>query len=168
MVRAGPNEHSVRTKESKPVRTHSYSLGAHSVAMRTMETPFQSLLTVEVETCVVLYACTTWPPNFATNMVCNFPDDEISWFTNRITNIRSRSGLILETYSGNLRNGKQYSAENLYLISRRQILPGIGSNHASWSHFRFAPVRTPPVRTGANSPGSHRFGPMRTMESQWL
>ena len=25
-------------------------------------------------------------------MVCNFPDDEISWFINRITNIHSRFG----------------------------------------------------------------------------
>jgi len=82
-------------------------------------------------------------------MVYNFPD-EISWFINRITNIRSRFGLILETYRSNLKNGKQYSTENLYLIGRRQLLPGTGSNHGDWSHFRFEPMRTPPVRTGAN------------------
>ena len=88
--------------------------------------------------------------NFATNMVCNFPDDEISRFIDRITNIRSRFGLILETYRSNLQNGKQYSAENVYLIGRRQLLLGTGSNHRNWSHFRFEPVRTPPVRTGEN------------------
>jgi len=52
-------------------------------------------------------------------MVCNFPDDEISWFINRITNICSRFGLILETDRSNLQNGKQYSADNLYVIGRR-------------------------------------------------
>jgi len=31
MVHTGPNEHSVWTMESKPVRTHSNSLGAHPV-----------------------------------------------------------------------------------------------------------------------------------------
>jgi len=35
MVRTSPNEHSVRTLVSKLVRTHSNSLGAHPVAMRT-------------------------------------------------------------------------------------------------------------------------------------
>jgi len=30
-VRTGPNEHSVRTMESKPVHTHSNSLSAHPV-----------------------------------------------------------------------------------------------------------------------------------------
>ena len=29
-------------------------------------------------------------------MICNFPDDEISLFINRITNIRSHFGLILD------------------------------------------------------------------------
>ena len=58
-------------------------------------------------------------------VVCNFPDDEISLFINTVTNIRSRFELILETHSSNLQNSKQYSAENLYLIGRRQLLPGL-------------------------------------------
>jgi len=84
-------------------------------------------------------------------MVCNFPDDEVSWLTNRIINIRSRFGLILVTYRSNLQNGKQYSAENLYLIGRRRLLPGTGSNHGNWSHFRFEPVQTSLVWTIANN-----------------
>jgi len=39
MVHTGPNEHSVWTMESKLVRTHSTSFGAHSVVVCTMETP---------------------------------------------------------------------------------------------------------------------------------
>ena len=39
MVRTSPNEHSMRNMESKPVGTHSNSLGAHSVVVRTMEMP---------------------------------------------------------------------------------------------------------------------------------
>jgi len=88
-------------------------------------------------------------------MVRNFPDDESSRFINRITDIRSCFGLILETYRSNLRSGKQYSAEHFYLIGGRQLLPGTGSNRGNWSYFRFEPVRTP------------GFGPVRTMESQY-
>jgi len=50
---------------------------------------------------------------------------------NRITSIRSHGGLILETYRRNLQNGKRFSAENLYLIGRRQLLSGTGSNRGN-------------------------------------
>jgi len=81
---------------------------------------------MEVETCAVLYPfvyliATKFCHKYG---ICYFPDTEISWFINRIKNIRSCFGLILETYRSNLQNGKQYSAENIYLISRRQLLPG--------------------------------------------
>ena len=65
---------------------------------------------------------------FAAKMVCNFSDDEISLFIDSIDNIQSRVESIVEIYWSDLRNGKQYSAENLYLIVRRQLLP---SNHGN-------------------------------------
>jgi len=31
------------------------------------------------------------------------------------------------------------NAQSLYLVGRRQLLPGIGSKHGSWFRFRFEP-----------------------------
>ena len=58
-------------------------------------------------------------------------DDEISSFIDSITNIRALFGPILGIYWSNLQIGKQYSVENLNLISRRQLLSGTGSNHGN-------------------------------------
>jgi len=63
MVRTGPNKHLMLTMASKPVRTHSNSIGAHPVAMRTLETPgsrrLKQSFVVEVEICALLYPRTT-------------------------------------------------------------------------------------------------------------
>jgi len=39
----------------------------------------------------------------------------ISWFIDKITNICSRFGLILEIHRHNLQNGKQYSVWKIYI-----------------------------------------------------
>jgi len=54
------------------------------------------------------------------------------------------TGVICRTVNG-IPRGKK-----LYLIGRRQLLLGIGSNLGNWSHLRLKPVQTPPVQAGAN------------------
>ena len=125
MVRIGLDEHPVWTMEARVARSRSNlfdaNLGGNTCMVGAV---WSSLLGLEVETCAVLYLCALQPPTFATKMVCNFPGDEIFSFDNSIANIWCRFRPSLETYWGNLRNGKQYSLENLYLIDRRQLLPG--------------------------------------------
>jgi len=84
-------------------------------------------------------------------MVRNFPNDEISWFINMITNIRNHSGPSLETCRSILQNGKQYSAENLYLNGIRNSYRGI-------EPLKLIALS---VRTSANSPGSDRCEPWK-------
>ena len=111
MVHTGLNEHSVRTMELNSFElTRCAPSGSRSVAVHTMDTPGLRRLKQSFGrggrnlrcTLSVYYVAA----EFATNMVCNLPDNETSWFIHRITNIRSRFGLILEPYRSNLQNSK--------------------------------------------------------------
>ena len=83
-------------------------------------------------------------------MVSNLRDEESSSFIDSITNIQICFGPILEIYWSNLRNGYHCTAEYLYLIGRRQLLPDTESNHGNWSHFQVGPEQTSLVRPGSS------------------
>jgi len=85
-------------------------------------------------------------------MVCNFPDDEISWFINRIRNIRNRFGLILETYKSNLQNG----------IPRKIYIWSVEDNSYRGPDRTIETDRT----FGSNQRELPRFGRVRTMVSK--
>jgi len=141
MVRIGPNEHSARAMESKrfalsggahhgnawfaSVRMNTRrepwnQNGSHSVAVRTMETPGshrlkQSFGCGDRNLCCILSVYYV-AAEFSYKWYATFQMMKFLGLLERITNIRSRFGLILVTYRSNLQNGKQYSVENLYLI----------------------------------------------------
>jgi len=136
---------------------------------------------VEVESCAAPYPCTSQPLNFATQMVCNFPDDEISLFIDSFTKIRSRFGPILEIYCSNLQTGKQYPRKiSIWLVENNsyrgpdRIMKTNRAFGSAQSGFpSFGRERIPLLRPKANSSVSAHsgfpwFGPVRAIETQCI
>jgi len=141
-------DHEIKTGSLSFELTRCTLSGSHAMATRIMETPGSRRLKQSFG-CGARNLCCTLSvyyvaAEYATNMVC--PNDEISWFINRITNICSHFGLIWK-HTGvicrtvNSIPWKIYIClveDNFYWESNRTM--------ETDRFFRFGPVRTPSDR----------------------
>jgi len=154
MIRLGPNERSMQTMVSKPVRTQWIARGSdvhHGNAWFTLVHGLEQSFgcggrnfccTVRVlrSRWILLQIC------YVTFRMMKFLGLLIGLQTFAVVSdsFWKHAGVICRTV--NSIPWKIY----IWSVKDMQLLPEIGSNHGNWSHLRFEPVRTPLVRTGAN------------------